>query len=314
MDHEALIDQLIIELPITRDEAADILSNVGWDISQAKDAYMSLYGITPTKQDPPPPPVETPRPTFKSKKVVEKEKEKEEEFKYVLAETNDKFTERRNLAQTRGRWLVVYVSQTTTKDFDPFKPEGYIRDYMNTRFVGFVTSLEEPDGKWVTNAYQIRDLPIYLFIDPVTTEKVDLTKAGNQKDLSRFMRSFLIKNSKYGLPIDMIVERMEMEEFEMEEDEEEVVKPSAPKNLPPPADPGKITTQMIQTPDGKKCRIEIGENEYINTLYEKVSLLVSLNTDQFRLDLVLPPQQISDKTKTIKDYNLRNSLIKVVKL
>lgn len=312
MDHEALIDQLIIELPITRDEAADILSNVNWDLNLAKDAYLSLYGLAPSK--PQEPPKDSPKPQLKTKKVIEKEKEKqkEEEFKYVLAETNDKFTEQRNIAQQKQRWLLVYVTPTNLKGENPLQATGYIRDYMNCRFVGFVTSLEEPDGKWVTNAYQIRDHPIYIIIDPVTTEKMDSTKVTNQKDLAAFLRAFLIKNDKYGMPIDLIVQRMEMEDYD-ETDEDEIEEKVQP-NLKPVTDPGKIVTIMVQAPDGKKSKLDIGENELINTLYSQISVLLNLDVNQFSLELPFPPTSISDRSKAVKDYNLKSSLVKVVKL
>ena len=294
---EALILQLCEDSSLERSEVVDILSSVNWDYNDAKKALQEIYGISIVEH------VEAPAP-----KAVFDDSKEDNDAKFVVAESNEKFNEKRKIADEKKRWLLVYISEKPCK-IDPFVPDGYLRDLMNCNFVGFITNTEEPDGKWFTHAYKITELPSFCIIDPLSGQMVEKTnKNYERKKLHDYLEGFLRRNRKYGVPIEWMIDS---DDDNYEEEEKPIViqpkpktiemysKPETKKNTETePAsiekseegvkDPGEIVQIKIQVVDGKQTMIEIGVNELIKTLYHKIGLILNRDPSSFLISTTFP--------------------------
>lgn len=323
--------------------ARDILEGCQWDVQKAIDFFFGAdtpnIPSNPTPKSPshqspnlnnqktitkspntiPPTihPIPKPQPnkTYNLSPNIKHNESTDEPEKLILSGTHEKFNEFRLDAKEKNRWLLVLLTEkplpiSILKQVD-------LRDFTNTRFVPLEINREEVDGQWFTNAYNVKKYPYYAILDPTTTELVghyEGKMTSTQRHL--FLKEFLHNHPEKGLPIEY--EMTDLYNYTLgssdqssssTSESEEVSNGKDDENEN--TDPGPIVKVMIQLSNGKKTKLEIGENEKIKVLYKKVGSLIKKSIESFKLVVPYPITELNDMSKTILDMKLKNSMIRV---
>lgn len=300
VSHDELISQFVSVTNCSVDVASDILRGAKWDFNQAinfyfeKDAAPRLVSPTVIHEH-----IRAEGNRSPGKKQNEK---------------NSKFNMLRKEALEKQRWMVIYLTEKEIQ-VSVLKNIG-LRDLMNCRFLGLELNKEESDGLMFYNFYGVRKTPYLCVIDPETKERVDemITDFRIEKIYS-FLRQFLIDNPKHGLPIDIELDKFEQEigfsssqddscDDESEQNNEKDVEQKNEEEF------GDKVTLMIQIPNGKRFKLEIGQDSKISLLYSKISALLKKDSSEFKL-FKMPFTELSDKDKKLSEMNCKNCLIRV---
>ena len=293
--NDEILHILLSHVDIDIGLAIDTLKGVNWDLSKALSIF--LPNTEPKKKVLPPQP--------KPQIIQEPPKEK-----LILFDKNIKFMNSRQEAlHLQRKCLLVSIYPFNDKDIPPL-PDFNKEDIFSTirpRFHYLSLDFYEPDGKWFFKAYNIKKKISFAIIDPETSE-CNLIIDGPivSKILNEKLRQFLIENSqKYGLPFDIDLDLS----FINLTDSISSSSTSTDEEIIEKIDEGEIITFIIQFPNGKRIKIEIGENLNINSLYQKVSILAEMDKSLFNLEISFPKIELNDLNKKIKDYPLKKSLI-----
>lgn len=296
---EELVLQLTEISGVPVDTARDILENVDWDLQRAID--LILQDTIPE----PAPKITTPKRSPPVKKVNTKVIQSPPKEKLVTAGTNERFAAMRNQADERNKWMLVVL--TKKHQMMPIFRELAVRDYMNMRFVGLDLDMEESDGQWFYHTYSIERVPVFAVIDPVTSECKrmfygDMTPIELYKWLDQFVKDFPEKGGQWIVLEDLTPEISSSSSDTSDSDtaEEEVRE-----------EPAVMLTFMVEYPNGKRSRLEIGDNEKVKNLYKKIGQVMERNPNTFKLTVVMG-SDLDDQTKVLKELNCNRALIRVI--
>ena len=288
-DRDEKVAQLVEMTGCALDTAVDVLNACGWSLENAVEFLIpgaapppapKIPKISPPpskqKQSPPSPPKET----------------------NVIGGTCEKFQEQRAAAQAKERWLLVHLTEKPERRSILADPS--LRDFFALRFVGLSLNREEPDGWWFYNTYQISVVPCFAGIDPETGEC--MRKFGGDmypKVLYTWMYQFLIDFPQKGLPIELEQVGGLSSSSESSEEEDSAVE-----------DEGNPVTLLVQLPDGKRSKIEVGDESCVKVLYSKVAALMGRKPDSFKLSVLFA--KLTDMDQKISEAGCLKALIRVV--
>lgn len=294
-DHDEMISNFIEFAQCSAEVASDLLAASNWDFNRAIEFFFGSTKEQPKMQPQPPPPM-------KPKKPMNEERPPQERL--ILAGTNERFQEARKMGTDRNRWLIVFL----TEEELPLSVLrcDQLRDFMSCRYIPLEISRDKTDGQWFYHTYQIREVPVFCIIDPLTGELLDKRLGPmSNKDLIIWLRQFLFDHPSKGFPIDIEISRLEKDDNETEDEELEETQSEESEDV------GQMIGIMLQMPNGKRTKIEIGENQSVHALQKKVALLTDKKIDEFKLVLA-PFVELDDPSKQMKDLNAKNSLIRVL--
>lgn len=299
MDIDSKLSHLMDISGMPMEVARDVLENFNFDLQKAIDFFLQDQIEIPQEQ----PVVSTPKisPPIKPSQKTRQSPQKE---KLVTAGNNDKFVAARKLAQEKRRWMLIYLSEKC--HLMPTFNSDVVRDYMTLRFEKLALDKEDADGQWFYHNYSVKSVPLFAAIDPETGESKRLYYGEmSPVDLYKWLEQFLKDFPEKGGPIflaDPIVEQSSSSESESESEEIEEEQ----------EDPGATLVLMVQFSDGRRTKMEIGENETVKKLYKKVADLRERKPDSFTL--ALPFGDMNDQTKKMKELNCNRALVRVVDL
>ena len=291
-DRDEKVAQLVEMTSCALETAIDVLNACDWSLERAVEFL--IPGSAPA---PPPKPPKIPAPQPKYKPTPPSPPKE----KNITSGTCERFQEQREAAQAKGRWLLVHLTEKPERRSVLADPS--LRDFFALRFVGLSLNREEPDGWWFYNTYQIAMVPAFAAIDPETGECMRLLQGDMQaKILYTWMYQFLLDFPQKGLPIELeqvggVTSSSESSEVEPESEE---------------VDEGELVTLMVQLPNGKRAKVEIGEAAKVGALYAKVAALLEKKPESFKLSV--PFTDLDDKEKKISEANCVKTLIRVVEL
>ncbi|KAH0786326.1 UBX domain-containing protein 7 [Histomonas meleagridis] len=298
-DHDEIISKFINVTNCQIETAVDILAGTDWDLEKAFNFY---FGTDQTKKKPK---------KIAPKKIIpiaEPKIQNEPREEMILAGKNPKFVEIRKQAQERKRWIAVYLTDKPLKT--SVLKHVRLYDMMNCRFVGLEISREEQDGRWFSFTYNVTKTPFLAVIEPTTTECIEsIICPLNESEIFNFLYQFLVSHPQYGLPIDVELGQLEAEIDESDSQESNSQNPNPEENVET-EDVGSPVSVMVQMPNGKRCKLEIGENSKIKLLYQKVSSLIEKKPGTFKLFL-MPFTELSDQNKTVAEVGCKRSLVRV---
>ncbi|OHT05180.1 hypothetical protein TRFO_27196 [Tritrichomonas foetus] len=322
--HDAIITQFVELTGCSTDVATDILFGCQWDIENAINMYFSNYKFSTqpvTSHNPGIPslpkkssadaPLSQQR--FFSNNIPPPKKEVEQE-RLILTGNHEKFNEYRLIANDKRRWMLILLSKRPL--IQSILGDSRLRDYTNTRYVPLEISLEESDGQWFKSTFKVFDYPCYAIIDPENMECVQRYE-GEMKfqEITQFLKTFLQEHPEKGLPIDIDMVDMynyTLQIFTSSSDSSDMdVDDDGASKLEQRSDPGTIISIMVQLPNQKRTKIEIGENEKVNSLYKKVASLANIDAGTFKLTIPFPLTELDDKSKTVGEMKLKNAMIVV---
>lgn len=303
VNRDDLISQFVSITNSTIGAAADILRAAKWDLDQAINFYYEGGSAQ----------------SYAAPTVVHEQSHSSERATSPKksSDKSPKFNKLRSDALEKRRWMVIYLAQ---KDAGvPILSNIRLRDLMNCRFLGLELSREESDGMMFFNFYNVRTMPYLCVIDPETKERVgEMCTVISIEKIYNFLRQFLIDHPKYGLPIDVELSRFEQEidlsssrdESSEENEEADEKKDGDSAKEKEEEESGEKISLMVQMPNGKKFKLEIGQDSKISLLYSKISALLKKNTSEFKL-FKMPFTELSDMEKKLSEMGCKNCLIRV---
>lgn len=289
MDDEKLVQFMAIT-GLDAGPATEILEAYNYDVDKATEFYLG------DNAKPNPPPM-TSRNNVQGRPPIREKKPTTPDI--IMPEKGERFAKAREQGRTKNRWLCVYVSES------PISPSPlastWIRDLMNMNFLGLEITLEEPDGRWFVSNYGAKDLPIIAIIDPETGEMME-TRPGFLADqgLAKYLKDFLRQHSQKGVPIEDELDSLI--QYELQEDSES----------DEPEDEGPKISFVLLLPNGKRNKLEIGQNLGLDKLLNVVSRATGHAVGSFRLERTTSRETLDDLHKKIADLDIKNSAVRLV--
>jgi hypothetical protein len=280
----------MMDIGCSMDLARDLLGSVDWNLESAVNNYLAITAVNPPSapihqvaepiQRSPPPPLPPP-PLAKGQ--------------LVLPGSRQKFRDACETAATQSQWLIVQITHKPCM-FSIFS-NPVLRAFIGQTFAAIDLAAEDDGGRYFAATYGIHEFPCFTIIDPVTAECMRRYETRmTADDLHRWMKDFLDSHnydetSRTAHPtltnIEYIPPSVEVESV----------------------DPGRIINVTVQLPNEKRVKIDIGENEPLEHLFQKIGVLLGKEGGEFKLCFAL--SDLNDRERKISDYGLEKALIHV---
>ena len=307
---DQILSEFLSSVRCDIDVARSILDGTNWNLVKAIDMMFSTKVIEHSA---------IPKKKEEKIAIIEPEKPKE---KLVLFQSNKKFEEARkeaNKSGSRGKCLLLTINSSNKDDIMmPSVKRESIFVHLVPRFHFLDLDKDESDAQWFIQAYKVPRVPCIALIDPETSEcHMTICRSILSSKLYESLRQFLIKNeSKYGLPLDMEIDRFCVNSLSSESDSDDIIDKKdhqEEKTIEDAVDPGKLINIMILLPNGKREKIQIGDNLRILSLYNQASIISGMTPNVFELSISVPLTKLVDMKKKISDFPLKGSQVLLTK-
>lgn len=277
-----LTQQIVQVCNCNVETAIKLLSYCNWDVLAAINLHFSGFDINKIPQ------TENPAPAA-----------------IVQPLNHDLYTNFQEEAKKMNKWAMVYI-KISSKDisiFDRFS----MYDFVETRFHCLSLDPEDVCTKWFIDYFNITTSPSLVIINPFTGELVDkLCSDLNSSRVTNFITDFLTAHRDLGGSLDFDLNCADP--VLTDDSHENLYPPSSPSNKQD--DNSDLFSIVIETSNKKRTNITINKDDTIKTLYQKVSLLLRLQSSSFVL-IKYPNKEIRGMSSLVKDYKLNEALVKV---